>query len=75
MYSQFEYCPKCNAERPVSVTIALKNMPDIEEGDESEVLMIRYHCESCLTFIRQIPLHNEHVQRAHYAFKVSQQSS
>jgi hypothetical protein len=75
MYSQFEYCPKCNAERPVSVTIALKNMPDIEEGDESEVLMIRYHCESCLTFIRQIPLHNEHVQRAHYAFKVSQPSS
>ena len=74
MYSQFEYCPKCDAERPVSVTIAIKNTSDLE-GDESEVLMIRYHCESCLSFIRQIPLHDEQIQRAHYAFQVSQPSS
>lgn len=74
MYPQFEYCPKCKVERPVSVSIAIRNLPEME-GDASEVLMVRYHCESCLTFIRQIPLHNEQIQRAHYAVKIAQPSS
>ncbi len=74
MYSQFEYCPNCKVERPVSVSIAIKNMPGME-GDESEMLMIRYHCKSCLTFIRQTPLHNEKIQRSHYAVQIFRPSS
>lgn len=60
MYSQYEYCPKCQSGRRMSVSIAIRTIDDAQ-GDDREVLMIRYHCESCLSFVRQFPLDSESI--------------
>jgi hypothetical protein len=55
MVRHYEYCPNCQSIRSMSVSIALQQTSTPDQTDD-EVLVMNYHCESCMTFIRHVPL-------------------
>ena len=56
----YEFCPKCGGTRKTSLSVALKNAPDIN-GEKQTILTFNLHCEACLTFIRSIQKGGEEV--------------
>jgi hypothetical protein len=64
MFSPYEFCPNCQGLRKMSVSIALKTIRDVQ-GVESDVLMVRYHCDTCLSFVRQVPVEDGMVREAY----------
>jgi hypothetical protein len=51
MMTHYDFCPKCQGLRKTSLSIFLKNTPG-PDGEPAEALVIHYHCETCLSFIR-----------------------
>lgn len=49
MLKYYEFCPKCQGIRSMSVTIALKKVPG--PTGVREILVHNYHCDSCSTFV------------------------
>ena len=46
-----DHCPRCNAERTMSVTTAEQRELD-EDGNERSYVVRTYHCETCHAFVR-----------------------
>jgi hypothetical protein len=57
MVERMEFCPKCNGNRRMVVSLGL--MPiDICEGLE-DILLFHYHCASCNSYVRSIGMDHE----------------
>ena len=54
MSDPYDYCPKCDGVRCMSVSVSLNKVPG-GRGEIEEVLMVNYHCEICQTFVCQVP--------------------
>lgn len=46
-----DYCPKCQADKNLRVTIAIETTKD-ENGKKKKKLVSSYHCEECNSFIK-----------------------
>ena len=56
----YDYCPRCQGIRTMSVSIAFKNSSS-ESQEEQEMLILNHQCETCLLFIRSTTLTGEDV--------------
>lgn len=50
MLRYYEYCPKCDGIRSMSVSIALKKVAG-PAGTQREILVRNYHCDTCDTYV------------------------
>ena len=51
MFSDYQFCPHCKGIRKMSVSIAMVPL----EGETRQGLILCLHCESCFSYVGQIP--------------------
>ena len=57
MKSPPEFCPKCQGSRDMILSLGLGKLSSSANPDE-QVLLVHFHCKSCLTYIKTIPMSN-----------------
>jgi hypothetical protein len=50
MFSDYHFCPHCKGIRKMSVSIAI-----VPLGEERQGLALCLHCDSCFSYVGQIP--------------------
>ena len=50
MFSDYQFCPHCKGIRKMSVSIAIVPLSEERQG-----LALCLHCESCFSYVGQIP--------------------
>lgn len=58
MIRQYEFCPKCQGVRLMSMSISICRVTTVV-GKIKESLILNYHCETCNSFVRSTPMIGE----------------